>query len=211
MHAIHQTRGIRGTRRPERSPDAGAQLVEFALALPILLLIVIGVWNFGSAFTLKQKLTNAVRAGNRVIISTPISNPYGATGCSATVPCSIVSAATTVQQYLNNANLDASFISPSSPSSSTVCPAGEWIYGTAPGTPGPSLDIKSGVWLTPSGTVLSAGTTPPAGSVKATQATLTWPLKWELASILPSGALPDHLSTTVTMVNLGGGCGDSIQ
>lgn len=199
----------RKCRRPNRSSSDGSQLVEFALALPILLLLVVGIWDFGSAFALKQKLTNAAREADRIVVSTPISNPNGAAGCSKTVPCSIVSAATSAHQYLTNASLNASWITPSSPSSTAACPSGEWVYGNS-GAPGPSLDIKSGVWISPAGNVVPASTAPPLGSVKATQATLIWPLKWQLASFLP-GVLPTHISTTVTMANLGGGCGDSIQ
>lgn len=209
MSALCGARRIRGMRRRNWPSSSGSQLVEFALALPILLLLVVGIWDFGSAFALKQKLTNAAREGDRIVVSTPISNPTGASGCSQSVPCSIVSSATAVRQYLTNASLNASWVNPSSPSSSASCPAGEWFYGTA-GT-GPSLDIKSGVWIAPSGSVVAANGSVPVGSVKATQVTVTWPLQWKLASFLPSGTLPDHVSATVTMVNLGGGCGDSIQ
>lgn len=209
MFALHEARRIKKYRRPDRRSSKGSQLVEFALALPVLLLLVVGIWDFGSAFALKQKLTNAAREGARIVVSTPMANPNGAAGCSKTVPCAVVSAATAAQKYLTNASLDASWISPSSPSSTAACPSGEWIYGTS-GASGPSLDIKSGVWLTPAGDVVPADTAPPLGSVKATQATLILPLKWQLASFLP-GVFPDHVSTTVTMANLGGGCGDSIQ
>lgn len=209
MLALGEALKIRKFRRPNRSSSGGSQLVEFALALPILLLLVVGIWDFGSAFALKQKLTTAAREADRIVVSTPISNPKGAAGCSKAVPCAIVSAATSAQQYLTNASLDASWITPSSPASSANCPSGEWVYGSA-GAPGPSLDIKSGVWVTPAGSVVPGTAAAPAGSVKATQATLMWPLKWQLASFLP-GVFPTHVSATVTMTNLGGGCGDTIQ
>lgn len=209
MSALFGTRKLRGIRRRNWTSNSGSQLVEFAFALPILLLLIVGIWDFGSAFGLKQKLTSAAREGARIVVSTPITNPSPATGCSQTVPCSVVSSATAVQQYLTNANLNASWISPSSPTSATTCPAGEWIYGTGSGGSGPSLDIKSGVWLAPDGTVYSADTSPPVGSQKATEVTVTWPLKWQLVNFLPSGTFPNHVSATVTMVNLGwAGCSD---
>lgn len=191
-----------------RTPSKGSQLLEFALSLPILLILVVGVWDFGSAFALKQKLTNAARTGARIVVSTPMNNPTPAPGCSSTVPCAIVSAATGVKQYLTDASLGGSWMNPSSPSASTACPSGEWTYNSS--TSGESLVIQADVAITPAGSVVSA-VTAPSGSIDATEVTLTWPLKWGLGAFLLSGVFPNHVSTSVTMVNLGGGCGDSIE
>jgi Flp pilus assembly protein TadG len=46
--------------------ERAAQILEFALSLPVLLLFVIGIFDFSSALTLKLKLTNAARDGARV-------------------------------------------------------------------------------------------------------------------------------------------------
>jgi len=43
----------------------GQALVEFALILPILLLLIIGIIEFGRAFYMKNTLTNAVRHAAR--------------------------------------------------------------------------------------------------------------------------------------------------
>lgn len=208
MARRHKAQKTKKGLRHDHLPNKGSQLLEFALALPILLILVVGVWDFGSAFALKQKLTNAAREGARIIVSTPMNNPTPATGCSSTVPCAIVSAATGVQQYLTDARLDGSWINPSAPSASTACPSGEWTYDS--GTSGESLVIKADVAITPTGGVVPA-ITAPAGSIDATEVTLTWPLKWGLGAFLMSGVFPSQVSTNVTMVNLGGGCGDSIE
>jgi Flp pilus assembly protein TadG len=47
-----------------RETDAAA-LIEFAVALPLLVVLVVGIFDFGGAFNLKQKLNNAVREGAR--------------------------------------------------------------------------------------------------------------------------------------------------
>jgi Flp pilus assembly protein TadG len=50
-----------------RSED-GAQLVEFALVLPLLLLVVLGIAEFGFIFQRYEVLTNAAREGARIAV-----------------------------------------------------------------------------------------------------------------------------------------------
>src|SRR5437868_13300327 len=52
--------------------DRAAAMVEFAIVLPILLLIVFGIVDFGRALYMANKLTSAVREGAR-LASTQIS------------------------------------------------------------------------------------------------------------------------------------------
>ena len=44
---------------------SGSQLLEFAVALPLLVVFVVGIFDFGGAFDLKQKLSNTAREGAR--------------------------------------------------------------------------------------------------------------------------------------------------
>jgi Flp pilus assembly protein TadG len=46
--------------------EKGAQLVELAVSLPLLLLLVVGIMDFGSAVTLKHKLAIAAEQAGRV-------------------------------------------------------------------------------------------------------------------------------------------------
>lgn len=199
MRAVRDARKIRIGRQHLPS-ESGSQLLEFGLALPILLVLIVGIWDFGSAFAMKQKLTNAARAADRIMVSTPYRNPYGATGCTTTVPCAVVSAATATQNYLTDASLDASWITPSSPTVGNC----EWTYSGGTGS-NEQLDIKANVYIGTDGTVYAAGTQP-AGSIWATEITLIMPLNWTLGNFLPSAGLPTSVSTTVTMPNIGGGC-----
>jgi Flp pilus assembly protein TadG len=54
-------------RRGDRS-ERGAELIEFALVLPILLVIVGGIIDFGFLFQRYEVLTNAAREGARVAV-----------------------------------------------------------------------------------------------------------------------------------------------
>lgn len=57
-------RGLRGTpsRRPARS---GQSLVEFALVLPLILLLIMGVIDFGRGIFAFNEVSNAAREGGR--------------------------------------------------------------------------------------------------------------------------------------------------
>lgn len=166
----------------------GAQLLEFALALPFLLVIVIGIIDFGGAFNLKQKMANAAREGARVSISNTLSD----SSCTSSTPCSIEAAANAVANYMTNAGVDSSCINPSSPSSTGTK---SWTY-TCPS--GISLTIDRNYNFN-----TSAG-----NPVQATKVTLTYPYTWtfnDVIGLLVRGAktsLPTTLTTTAVMQNL---------
>ena len=43
----------------------GTQLVELAVTLPLLVVMVVGIFDFGGAYNLKQKLNDTAREGAR--------------------------------------------------------------------------------------------------------------------------------------------------
>ena len=48
--------------------EKGAELVEFALTFPLLLLVMVGIMDFGLLFQRYEVLTNAAREGARVAV-----------------------------------------------------------------------------------------------------------------------------------------------
>lgn len=59
-------------RRAGRRPDAGMALIEAAFVLPILLVLAMGMLDFGRAFYFKHLLDEAAREGARVaVVTTP--------------------------------------------------------------------------------------------------------------------------------------------
>lgn len=56
---------------PHLSQQKGQALVEFALILPLLVLLVFGLVEFGRAMYVKNMLNNAARAGARAAVVTP--------------------------------------------------------------------------------------------------------------------------------------------
>ena len=53
-----------GLRRRLRG-ESGAELIETALTLPLLLLVVVGIIEFGFVFQKYEVITNAAREGAR--------------------------------------------------------------------------------------------------------------------------------------------------
>ena len=76
-----------------RADRSGQNLVEFALVLVMLLLLVVGICEFGRAWNLYQILANASREGARLA-----ALPSGFTSSGAVTSC--------VQSYLSNGNVD---------------------------------------------------------------------------------------------------------
>jgi len=55
-----------------RRAEAGTALIEFALVLPILLVLAMGMIDFGRAFHMKGLLDQAAREGARIaVVTTP--------------------------------------------------------------------------------------------------------------------------------------------
>lgn len=83
--------------------EAAAQIVEFAVSPPLLMVFVVGIFDFSGAFTLKQKLANAVRDGARAAAAAPagdLGNP------STAVPQSVGDAFRVVDNYLTAAGIN---------------------------------------------------------------------------------------------------------
>ena len=55
-------------RRRRLAREDGAELVEFALVFPLLLLVVLGIVDFGFLFQRYEVLTNAAREGARITV-----------------------------------------------------------------------------------------------------------------------------------------------
>lgn len=51
--------------RKHRARDSGQALIEIAIALPVLLALLIGIFEFARAYNVKQVITNAAREGAR--------------------------------------------------------------------------------------------------------------------------------------------------
>jgi hypothetical protein len=140
----------RGIDVPSMSSEQGQTLVEFALILPLLLLLVIGIFDFGSAFNSKNDLNFLANTAARyaeVNACAPCA-PAGFTGPNA-IRDYVKSTADT-SQLSNNRNI--TFTLPSGtgavgdPLLVTACAPFAWLGGvTLPGLPTGSLTLRSSV------------------------------------------------------------------
>jgi Flp pilus assembly protein TadG len=159
--------------------DRGSELVEFAALLPILLVLVVGLFDFATAYNLRQKLANAAREGARLGASQSMLD------LTQSAPPSVLDIHDAVVTYLQGANVDTSFIGTTMASSGTFT----WTYYSS-GTYG--LKIERVVQY-PSGCGSPSNPCSPG-----TRVTLTYPYNWtfgfnQIVSLLgvsgPSGTI----------------------
>jgi Flp pilus assembly protein TadG len=176
--------------------DCGSQVVELALSLPLLVLFVVGIFDFSGALALKQKLTNAAREGARVAAADPANDLSNASVLPP--PVSVSDAYQVVDNYLlsekiNDCGLGGSI----TPKISALT----WTYtSTGSGCPatGIQLVINRGC-LTPE----SGG--PPTVNVVNTCVTITYPYSWRFTGVsaLFGGGFagPTGITTTAVAFN----------
>jgi Flp pilus assembly protein TadG len=144
-----------------------SQILEFAVALPLLVVLVVGIFDFSQAFNLKQKLNNAAREGARFASSLPTNDLSDSTACGAPPsPASVCAVRDLVAAYLQWARINdcgltgqgATAIAPwTYVASGNGCPAGANFTltidrgyafpATVPGASGPLYLVSSRVTL----------------------------------------------------------------
>ena len=115
--------------------DCGSQVVEMALSLPVLVIFVVGIFDFSGALTLKQKLTNAAREGARVAAADPASD------MAASVPIAVSDAFQVMDNYLLSEKINDCGLSGTTPPTPTQS-ALTWTYAaTGSGCPGNGIKL----------------------------------------------------------------------
>lgn len=180
------------SRRRFRS-DSGSQLVELGLVLPILFLLIVGIWDLGSAIAMKQKLTNAAREAARISASNSTNMPLScataaqpAPCCTGSTPCSITAAADATFEYLHQANIDKdNCLSGATPNNSGYV----WTWTCSSN----SAELKiNHAYVTIVNGVANTNT----------RVTLIYPSPWQLGSFLGVSWFPKLITVHATMLNL---------
>ena len=190
--ATSMTDRLRGLHQRTGTDTRGSQIVEFAVALPLLLVLVVGIFDFGNAFNLKQKLTNAAREAARLGSSQSTSD------LTQTPPNSVLAIRDLVSNYLLNAKINDCGIG-----TSAATPAGgstpwKWTFsGTCPNGSNFVLTVDRGNVFTSS--VTTGGN---AIKVISTNVTISYPYSWQfnrVIGLLVSGA--SYPASTSILVN----------
>ena len=144
-----------------------SQIVELAVALPLLLVVVVGISDFGGAFNTKFKLDNAVREGARFASNQTTAD------LSILPPPSILAVRDVVDNYLIANRVNDCGLS----TASTIKVGSTWTYTAATGCPGSlTLSIDRGsVFVTTGGTPLT---------VEATHINIQYPYKWRFGVVI---------------------------
>lgn len=161
--------------------DCASQVVETALSLPLLVIFVVGIFDFSGALTLKQKLTNAAREGARVAASDPASDMFAA------VPVAVSDAGQVVDNYLVSEKISDCGLGPTLPPAPPQSGL-TWTYastGSCPGT-GISIAINRGCSALENGIYLIG-----------TCVTISYAYKWQYNSV--SGLAGGHFIGPTTL------------
>lgn len=176
----------------------GTQVAELAVALPLLVVFVVGIYDFGAALDTKQKLANAVAEGARSGSLTPWSD------LDTAVPASVGGIRNVVSAYLVGARLnDCGLAGISSP---VYLSNATWQYVTSgSGCPG-ALTLTIQRVYAPSADLGEGGA---GASVKliSTQVNISYPYAWRFNSVITllvpgtNYAGVTQITSTATMLN----------
>lgn len=189
--------------------ETASQLAEFAIALPLLIFFVVGIFDFSGAFTLKQKLTNIARDAARAAAADPatdLSNP-----AKDGLPYSVSDAFYVVDNYLiaNNINDCGILVS-----NNSIIGTLTWQFtpGSSSGSCGITIIINRGYYFPLAATSAPPGVacTPLQPGSEATQivgtcVSIQYNYQWrfgQVATLLGGNAvLPASISAVAVAMN----------
>ena len=152
------------------SDASGSQLLEFAVALPLLVVFVVGIFDFGTAFNVKQKINNITREAARFASILPTSD-LDAIG----TPASITAIRDLVDSHLQAGRMNDCGLAGQAAVNGPVL---TWTYTAAAGCPAPLvLTIERGY----SFQNIIAGNT---FNVMSTRVTLLYPYQWQFNRVI---------------------------
>jgi Flp pilus assembly protein TadG len=163
----------------------GSQIVELAVSLPLLLVCVVGITDFGTAFNLKQKLNNAAREGVRIA-----ANQYMADVVNAS-PNSIIAIHDAVDNYLIAARVNDCGLSSASPTKAGLT----WTYTASSGCPG-----NGTLTLTIDRGNIFQATDADTTTLETSHIVISYPYQWQFGGFIRFFAPSANYATGVTQI-----------
>lgn len=186
--------------------DRGAQLLELALVLPMLLVLVAGVVDFANAWNLRQILANAARDGARLGAS------QSTLDLTDTSPASIQDICQQVASYLASEHVNLAFMNMSASSIQGGCSTPGVILGaSSTGAPAAWTYYSTGTYGLKIERTINVPSTCGAAvtCITSTRVTLTYPYNWafgfdHLVELIGATSYPSTISIQVnsTMADL---------
>ena len=185
---------MRGLWRQGRD-EGGATLIEFAFTLPIVVAILYGIFDFGTALTLKEKLEHVVYEGARTAAS---QSPDDFSNVNVATAGSVSDLRDSVARNLRDAGVNDCGLMGAATSSADAT-AAVWVYTVSGnGCPGTAVLTIHRQDVVVVGVV----------DVFTSSVTLQYPFQYHLAGILriltPTGGFPaaTNLVVSANMKNL---------
>jgi Flp pilus assembly protein TadG len=184
---------------PLLKDDRGAALLEFAISLPLLVVFVVGIYDFSGAFNQKQKIAQAAQEAAIIAGAQPMSD----IATTNSNPASLQAVATAVYNSLTGSGVLASGACPP-PYTATGGPALTWTYsisGCNSAYPNDKLvvTINRG-WVHSGG---GGGAVEAVGTVVTVQNPYHWRFNSVIQLLIPgaSYAAITQLNETATVLN----------
>ncbi len=172
-------------RRKLAADTRGAQILELAVVLPLLVVFVVAIYDFGQAFNTKEKLNFAARDGARLGSTLPTND------LSMSAPVSVIAIRDLVDADLVAAGLNDCVLGPIT----SVTPLVLWTAtGTCPNRATFTLTINRGFVVPP--TAIAS----PAVQQISTQILLQYPYQWQFSSAIQL-LVPGATYAGITMLN----------
>jgi Flp pilus assembly protein TadG len=179
-------------RRLLRDPR-GSALLEFAISLPLLVVFVIGIFDFSGAFNQAQKIDQAAQEGAIIAGAQPMSDIQPGSRTS-TAPASLQPVVTAIfnslvgSGVLPNANVSGGSCMP--PFSGSWTSGLTWTYtisgctgASANGTDNLVITIDRG-WVCGSGSTGACPSGPPLPFAVGTTVKINYPYYWKFNSVI---------------------------
>ena len=165
--------------------DSGAQILEFAVALPLLVIFLVGIYDFSQAFNTKEKLTFAAKDGARLGATQPTND------LSNAVPLSVAAIRDLVDADLLAAGINDCGLGPITASTPMVWTAS----GTCPNSRTLTLTIDRGF----SFSTVVAGAPEPV-QIICTRVDITYPYQWHFNSAIRL-LVPSSTFAAITLID----------
>ena len=170
----------------------GSQIAEFAVALPLLLIMVVGIFDFGNAYNIKQKVTNIAREAARMGAGQPTMDLTTGT------PTSVLAIRDLVSSALQTSRMSDCGLGTTAAVAAGAATPWKWTFTTSCGTAGNLvLSVDRGYVFT--STVTAGGI---AVKMIATNVTLLYPYQWQFNRVVTL-MLPTAIYPGTTQISVG--------